>query len=379
MIFAQILVFVTLLFSATIAACYEPLHDYSGDTFMDGWDFYGKWDNLTLGNVTYLTAEAAAEQKLVYVNDAGNVILRVDNFTDVKDGGLRNSIRLTSSELYDFGSLWIIDAYHLPYGCSVWPAFWSFGPHWPYDGEIDIIEAINTMPNNQMALHTTEGCYHDTPPDQTGFSIDNDCGTASGCTVGESAPNSYESGFAAAGGGVFATQFDVTGIYIWFWSRPNVPASITNATANSSIDISSWGPPSASYPNGTSCDISKYYTAQQLVFDITLCGDWAGVPGIYDSTCYNAGPTHDCYLDNVVGNGSNYDEAYFEVAYVRTYTTGVAVPSSTSAAATAVQTHQATQTQTQAQKSDARSARMGLRGSTFFSILAALLAATVLC
>lgn len=68
------------------------------------------------------------------------------------------------------------------------------------------------MPDNQMALHTTEGCVHNVTEGQAGYSIDNDCGAAPGCTVGISAPNSYESGFAAAGGGVYATQFDVSGI-----------------------------------------------------------------------------------------------------------------------------------------------------------------------
>ncbi|KAI0945372.1 hypothetical protein AcW1_001610 [Taiwanofungus camphoratus] len=326
------------------AVGFELLHDYSGETFFSGWDFYGYWDNLTLGNVTWLAAEEATQMKLAYVNNAGNAIMRVDNTTTVPMGGKRNSVRITSHELYDFGSLWIIDALHLPYGCSVWPAFWSFGPDWPNGGEIDIIEAINVMPNNQMALHTTEGCTHNTPPDQLGYSGELDCGTGSGCTVGESKQNSYESGFAAAGGGVFATQFDVAGINMWFWSRPNVPASIANASANSSMDLSDWGQPSASYPNTSACNLSNKFSAQQLVFDITLCGDWAGVPGIYDSECYNAGPAHDCYQDMVVGPGSpKFDEAYFEVSYVRTYTTGVVVPSSTSAAPTSAATSQRTQ------------------------------------
>ena len=28
---------------------YNIIKDYSGDTFFDDWDFYGSWDNLTLG------------------------------------------------------------------------------------------------------------------------------------------------------------------------------------------------------------------------------------------------------------------------------------------------------------------------------------------
>lgn len=32
---------------------FEVLKDYSGSTFFDGWDFYGYWDNLTLGTPPY--------------------------------------------------------------------------------------------------------------------------------------------------------------------------------------------------------------------------------------------------------------------------------------------------------------------------------------
>jgi hypothetical protein len=53
----------------------------------------------------------------------------------------------------------------------------------------------------------------------------------------------------------------------------------------------------------------------------------AGWPSIYQSTC-PAG-TGNCYLDNVVGSGSNFAEAYFAINYLRTYTNGT-VPSSTS-------------------------------------------------
>jgi len=36
------------MFSAS-AATYNLADDYSGTTFFDHWDYYGKYDNLTLG------------------------------------------------------------------------------------------------------------------------------------------------------------------------------------------------------------------------------------------------------------------------------------------------------------------------------------------
>jgi hypothetical protein len=93
------------------------------------------------------------------------------------------------------------------------------------------------MIDNQISIHTTPGCTHNGSEYQFGTSgATTDCSEPSGCTVTETSPNSYGSGFAAAGGGVWATQFDVSGILyvvahvissslwltitcsIWFWS-----------------------------------------------------------------------------------------------------------------------------------------------------------------
>lgn len=315
-------VFLVLLSYSCSSLAFDVLRDYSGQNFFNGWDFYGYWDNLTLGDIWWLNESDAMAQHLAYISDAGNAIIKVDNTTTVAPNDKRNTVRITTQDFYDYGSLWIIDLLHIPYGCSVWPAFWSKGSLWPNDGEIDIIESINLNPNNQMALHTTAGCFHDASAVQTGRNAGLDCGTGSGCVVVENQPNSYESGFAAAGGGVWATQFDVTGIYIWFWSRANIPPSIAQSTPTSSIDISDFGTPSASYPANPQCNLTQFFTPQQLVIDITLCGDWAGVPAIYGPQCGAMGPTGNCYQDNVVGPGSpKYDEAYFEIRYVRTYTT----------------------------------------------------------
>ncbi|ESK90838.1 glycoside hydrolase family 16 protein [Moniliophthora roreri MCA 2997] len=308
---------------------YDLVRDYSGPTFFDGWDFFGNWDNLTLGDVWWLNEADAFTQQLAYVNAAGNAILKVDNRSNVPFNEKRNTVRLESKDTYALGSLWIIDLRHIPYGCSVWPAFWTVGPTWPDDGEIDIIEGINMMGYNQIALHSLPGCFKSDPPTQLGRTLVHDCSTPSGCTVQELQPNSFGPGFAAAGGGVWATQFDVSGIYMWFWSRPNVPASIIQSDTSSSIDLSQWGSPTASYPSN-SCDITRFFSPQKLVLDITLCGVWAGEPKNYLPMCADQGPTKTCYADNVVGPGSpRYDNAYFEISYVRAYTTGGATPTST--------------------------------------------------
>lgn len=69
------------------------------------------------------------------------------------------------------------------------------------------------MYNNQMAIHTTPGCTHEGNVNQLGVTgSTTDCSLGPGCTVTETSQNSYQAGLTAAGGGVWATQFDVTGI-----------------------------------------------------------------------------------------------------------------------------------------------------------------------
>lgn len=52
--------------------------------------------------------------------------------------------------------------------------------------------------------------------------------------------------------------------------RNDIPDSVKGAS--DAIDTTSWGTPSAAWP-ASGCDPSKYFKAQQLVLDITLCGD----------------------------------------------------------------------------------------------------------
>ena len=91
----------------------------------------------------------ALQQQLTYINSAANAIIKVDNTTFVPYNEKRNSVMIASNDHFDFGTLWVFDALHVPYGCgtclrpssrrsinvlhSIWGAFWSRGAgvQWP--------------------------------------------------------------------------------------------------------------------------------------------------------------------------------------------------------------------------------------------------------
>lgn len=54
--------------------------------------------------------------------------MRVDDYTWLPQGANRNSVRITSKETFGIGSLIVLDAVKMPYGPSVWPAFWRYVP-----------------------------------------------------------------------------------------------------------------------------------------------------------------------------------------------------------------------------------------------------------
>ena len=68
--------------------------------------------------------------------NATSVYIGADHTGFYPNGGPgRPSVRLTSNNNYTHG-LFILDLSHMPFGCGTWPAFWTFGPSWPNNGEI---------------------------------------------------------------------------------------------------------------------------------------------------------------------------------------------------------------------------------------------------
>ena len=98
---------------------------------------------------------------------------------------LPTQVRIGSKDYYALGSIWIFDIAHLPYGCSVWPGVWTSAFKWPDQGEIDIVEGINKMTSNQMALHTLAGCNAATGTNAVNQPAITNCNDTQGseCTV----------------------------------------------------------------------------------------------------------------------------------------------------------------------------------------------------
>lgn len=69
------------------------------------------------------------------------------------------------------------------------------------------------MTYNQMAVHAENGCTKASNSQQTGTNNSPNCTDGTGCTVLETNTNSAGAAFANAQGGVWATQFDVSGAF----------------------------------------------------------------------------------------------------------------------------------------------------------------------
>nr|XP_018266359.1 uncharacterized protein I303_00334 [Kwoniella dejecticola CBS 10117]OBR88517.1 hypothetical protein I303_00334 [Kwoniella dejecticola CBS 10117] len=211
--------------------------EYSGKTFFDGWEFFTQPDP-TYGLVTYVDNSTAFKNGLAFWTGDG-----------------KPGIQL------------------MPWGCGVWPAFWTLGykVEWPTAGEIDIVEGIQAMTNN----HTLPGCeINQAPGMYTGQLGNTNCDSTtggSGCTIGSDSATSFGMPFNEAGGGVFAMLWNGNGIRMWDWNRAQIPSDI----AAGSPTPEHWGTPRAAW-DASMCDPWKFFQAQVLVLNIDLCGVWAG-------------------------------------------------------------------------------------------------------
>jgi len=289
--------------------------DYlAGGNFFDQFSF---WDSAdpTDGFVEYQGQSAASSQKLIN-SSSSNVEMRVDSTNNAPSG--RASVRITSNKSYQSG-LFILDADHMPTGCGTWPAFWLVGPNWPSGGEIDIIEGVNEQSGNAMTLHTGSGCSITNNDAFSGSISTSNCDVNAvgqdknaGCSISTTNTQSYGSGFNANNGGVYATEWTSTAISIYFFPRGSIPSDITSG----SPEPSSWGKPLAQFQGG--CDIPSFFSNQQIVFDTTLCGAWAGA--VWSSgSCASKAATCNTFVAN---NPSAFTDAFWSINALKVYQSG---------------------------------------------------------
>jgi len=259
---------------------YELLDIYHGSSFFDGFNFYSGPD-YTHGLVNYLSASDAKSKKLAYVQN-GVVVMKVDGTTPGSKlkNGKRDSVRISSKKRYD-GGLFVLDVIAMPYGNTIWPAYWTVGFKWPDDGEIDIIEGVNKNTKNQYTMHTSSGCSIDPSTLPNGLPShvgkDTNCnsgGGHNGCPFFDPDTISYGAGLNNAGGGVFVVLWDSDVIKIWRFPPKEVPSDLKNQVP----DPDSWDDSylRAQLGDSSKCDVGEHFTQHSITFDITLCGDWAG-------------------------------------------------------------------------------------------------------
>jgi hypothetical protein len=164
---------------------YKLVEKHVGVTFFDYYDFYvGSDSGGSDGYQTYVSRNRAEEIGLINVgvssvddgdgadNDKKEQYSFVTLSSSVSSSNssttthinsrgkekIIESLRLESKTRFNSGLL-ILDVDHVPFGCGVWPAFWTTDEsNWPNSGEVDILETFNQRTTTKTALHTSEFC-----------------------------------------------------------------------------------------------------------------------------------------------------------------------------------------------------------------------------
>ena len=248
------------------------------------------------------------------------------------NGQNRKMIRMVSKKMYDSG-LFVISADHMPEGNGVWPSFWldsKGGKKWACDGEIDIIEGVNSIDDNSSknvsTLHTNDkdgvpGCRQHgvvgiTQPDCSKNSNGQfGCGCTPeikekslcpnvGCGVYLNSTSSFGKGFNNKGGGTYVCELTPEGaITVWFFQRGTEPKDLLANNPN---------PEKWSTTNRTKFNpCPGQFANLAMTLNTTLCGDWAG--NVFKN---KENPTQDCktYIKT-----ADLSKAYWSIEYIKVF------------------------------------------------------------
>lgn len=314
-VLADTIPFHTRIGAADATVTYKLVDTYNSTNFFSDFTFFTDADP-TKGFVDYVSYADAETAGLASIKGT-QIYMGVDYTTLNPASPGRKSVRVTSNTAYTHG-LFIADIAHMPGSiCGVWPAYWMFGPNWPASGEIDIVEGVNTQSTDQVTLHTAAGCDINIDGSQAGTTLANaNCNTDSagtGCGASTTLGQAYGDSFNLNGGGVYAMQWESSGVYVWFWDHDDVPADVTSGAPKTA----DWGLPVVAFNGADTCDVDEYFGNMNLIFDTTFCGDWAGTASSWlSSGCSALAST--C-TDYVEAYPSAFAPAYWLINTIKVY------------------------------------------------------------
>ncbi|GAA5979823.1 hypothetical protein JCM5350_002060 [Sporobolomyces pararoseus] len=289
------------------------IQNYSPHTFLDSFFFADEADESN-GFVNYVEAEEAADLELTSFSNS-TVTLSMDRASKLSENEARDSVRLSSKEVIQPGSLLVIDLNHIPTGCFVFPSIYLHRANasFPLGTEIDLLDGSSSRDFNQYSVRPPSSCSLSSqvanPEGETNSTA---CKLGSSCSIAGKPTSSAET-MNREGGGVIALQLASDRISLWQWSRSQIPLDVANGSPRSE----KWSSPTALWTS-TRCDISNTFRDLRLAFDITTCGDWRGKQSLsYENhgSCSSKYPT----CEAAVRDSANFSEAFFEINSVKVY------------------------------------------------------------
>jgi len=265
-----------------------PMGDYDlkwvaqGTSFFDEFTFATKDENH--GSAEYLPRSDA---------EAAGVIEAEGSFAVLRAGAAsprylykRETAKILSKQSWKH-FLVAMRYSHVPYGCGVWPAFFTLAPDaaWPDGGEIDLLEYVNSDVS-KSSFHTGGSCKlnpaavskYGSMPDRN--SMNYDCVTQYPDRLG-CAPNKWmKTGQEwARSPGVVAAEWTESFLKIFYIPEHELPTDLLSDEPKPDT----WDRWLFSYYpfEGTGCTMQ----AQQLVMQIGFCGDWASKVWDQDGQC----------------------------------------------------------------------------------------------
>eukprot|EP00931_Biecheleriopsis_adriatica_P095596 TRINITY_DN6918_c0_g1_i1.p1 TRINITY_DN6918_c0_g1~~TRINITY_DN6918_c0_g1_i1.p1 ORF type:complete len:949 (+),score=193.58 TRINITY_DN6918_c0_g1_i1:129-2975(+) len=281
---------------ANSGKCYDLTWQAKGRSFFDDFKFLEAGDDGTHGATVYVEKDEAIKDKLVEAHDT-HAILR----TGGRGSWLykRKSVSLHSGKMWNPSDYFLVAMRftHLPRGVGIWPAFWTKAPgfKWPLGSELDIMEWANGA-ENKASLHVskTTPCKLDPHPvnkcgafPESNQNAGYDCVTdyysgKIGCGPNRKAHAKLTGQYLNQHPGVLAAEWTTEYIKVFYIPEDEIPDDLSNEhprPATWDKFIHAYFPLEESDRNTPgSCQNRKdAFKPQEIVLNIGLCGDWAGM------------------------------------------------------------------------------------------------------